>query len=274
MVRPQTTARGVGILFGLLNRTPFDRAPAWRELRALPPAEQLAALRDPAAAGRLIADGARRRASMLGPDMLFVLPPGPARYDCRPEDSLAAHAARRGVSPVEAFIDLALETRRRGHLQLPVPQPAASTRSRRCSTTRWSRSGLADAGAHVGQIMDASQPTFFLTYWVRERQRWTLEEAVRRLTSDTADLFGITDRGVLRPGAFADVNVIDLDEPHAAAARVRPRLPQRRRPLRPGRQRLRLHDRERRGLHGPRRAHRRAGRTGGPLSPLKKSGSA
>jgi N-acyl-D-aspartate/D-glutamate deacylase len=71
--------------------------------------------------------------------------------------------------------------------------------------------GLADAGAHVGQIMDASQPTFFLTYWVRERQRWTLEDAVRRLTSDTADLFGFHDRGVLRPGAFADVNVIDFD---------------------------------------------------------------
>jgi len=71
--------------------------------------------------------------------------------------------------------------------------------------------GLADAGAHVGQIMDTSQPTFLLTYWVRERQRWTIEEAIRRLTSDTANLFGFTDRGVLRAGALADVNVIDLD---------------------------------------------------------------
>jgi N-acyl-D-aspartate/D-glutamate deacylase len=50
-----------------------------------------------------------------------------------------------------------------------------------------------------------------LTYWVRERARWTLEQAVRRLTSDTASLFGLTDRGVLRPGAHADVNVIDLE---------------------------------------------------------------
>jgi N-acyl-D-amino-acid deacylase len=71
--------------------------------------------------------------------------------------------------------------------------------------------GLADAGAHVGQIMDASQPTFLLSYWVRERQRWSLEEAVRRLTSDTAGLFGVRDRGVLRPGAHADLNVIDLE---------------------------------------------------------------
>ena len=71
--------------------------------------------------------------------------------------------------------------------------------------------GLADAGAHVAQIMDASQPTFLLDYWVKERGRWTLEEAVRRLTSDPASLFGIRDRGVLRSGSFADLNVIDLD---------------------------------------------------------------
>ena len=59
--------------------------------------------------------------------------------------------------------------------------------------------GLADAGAHVGQIMDASQPTFFLSQWVRERGVLPIEEGVRRLTSDTAELFGITDRGVAAP---------------------------------------------------------------------------
>ena len=71
--------------------------------------------------------------------------------------------------------------------------------------------GLADAGAHVGQILDASQPTFLLSYWIRERQRWSLEEGVRRLTSDTADLFGLAGRGRLASGSFADVNVIDFD---------------------------------------------------------------
>jgi N-acyl-D-aspartate/D-glutamate deacylase len=71
--------------------------------------------------------------------------------------------------------------------------------------------GLADAGAHATQIMDASQPTWFLAHWVRDRQVLGLEEGVRRLTSDTADFIGFRDRGVLRPGAFADLNVIDLD---------------------------------------------------------------
>jgi N-acyl-D-aspartate/D-glutamate deacylase len=209
MVRPQTTARGIGILFGLFNRTPWDRSPAFRDLRELAPAERLAALRDPAWRARLIEDGEQARL-MLGPDMIFVLPDGPARYDCRPEDSLAAHAARRGVSPVEAFLDLALESDGMVNLNMPLLNQKLEAVEEMLDDPLVTL-GLADAGAHVGQIMDTSQPTFLLTYWVRERQRWTLEEAVRRLTSDTANLFGFTDRGALRAGAYADVNVIDLD---------------------------------------------------------------
>jgi len=71
--------------------------------------------------------------------------------------------------------------------------------------------GLADAGAHATQIMDASQPTFFLSHWVRDRGLFGIEEGVRRVTSDTASLIGLTDRGVVRVGAFADLNVVDLD---------------------------------------------------------------
>jgi N-acyl-D-aspartate/D-glutamate deacylase len=71
--------------------------------------------------------------------------------------------------------------------------------------------GLGDAGAHCGQTMDASSPTYLLAYWARERGLLTAEDAIRRLTSDTAVTFGIPGRGVLREGAFADVNVIDWD---------------------------------------------------------------
>ena len=59
--------------------------------------------------------------------------------------------------------------------------------------------------------MDTSQPTFLLTYWVREQKRWTIEQAIRRLTSDTADLFGFKDRGRIAVGAYADLNVIDFE---------------------------------------------------------------
>ena len=59
--------------------------------------------------------------------------------------------------------------------------------------------------------MDASQPTFFLSHWVRDRGLFGIEEGIRRVTSDTASLIGLTDRGVVRVGAFADLNVVDLD---------------------------------------------------------------
>ena len=71
--------------------------------------------------------------------------------------------------------------------------------------------GLSDAGAHVGQLCDASLPTDLLGNWVRERETLTLEDAVHKLTQVQADLFGFADRGVLRPGAWADVVVFDPD---------------------------------------------------------------
>ena len=207
-VRPQTTARGVGVLSGLAaNRTPFDRAPAWRQLRDLPLADKLRALAERREA--LVA-AANEAPSRLDPSELFVLPPGPARYDMDPADSLAAHAARRGRTPVEAFIDLNLERAGQVVCNWPFLNQRLDVIEEMLDDPMVVM-GLADAGAHVGQIMDSSQPTFLLTYWTRERGRWPLEEAVRRLSSDTAALFGITDRGVLAPGAFADINVFDLD---------------------------------------------------------------
>jgi N-acyl-D-aspartate/D-glutamate deacylase len=73
---------------------------------------------------------------------------------------------------------------------------------------------LSDGGAHCGVICDAGMPTYLLTHWVRDRQRGQrlpLELAVKRQTRDTAELYGLRDRGVLAPGMKADINVIDLD---------------------------------------------------------------
>jgi N-acyl-D-aspartate/D-glutamate deacylase len=71
--------------------------------------------------------------------------------------------------------------------------------------------GLGDSGAHVGTIMDASWPTFFLSYWVRDTAKFSIEEGVRRLTSEPADLFSLAGRGRIEPGAYADLNVFDLE---------------------------------------------------------------
>jgi N-acyl-D-aspartate/D-glutamate deacylase len=208
VVRPQTTARGIGVLYTLGNRTPWDRNPSWKELRSLSGPERLAAISDPERRARLVAEGNENM--NMDPSSVFVLPEGDARYDCLPEHSLASVAAARGVSPVEAFLDLAVETGGTVNLNYPILNQSFDAVQEMLDDPVVTL-GLADAGAHVGQIMDSSQPTYFLTHWVRDRQRWTLADAIRRLTSDTADLFGISGRGRLVAGNRADVNVIDLE---------------------------------------------------------------
>ena len=213
-VRPQTTARSVGVLFSLDTRSPFDRASCWRDLRSMRNGKKLVALRDPATRTRLI-----EAADMTPPSVdlaqLFIVNQldgshGRARYDLDPSTSLAAVAHHRGISAAAAYIELQLESD--GHLVCSYPFLNQSLSAvEHMLDEKLVTLGLADAGAHVGQILDASQPTFLLSYWIRERQRWRLEEGIRRLTSDTADLFGLSGRGRLTTGSFADVNVIDFD---------------------------------------------------------------
>ena len=100
-------------------------------------------------------------------------------------------------------------------------------------TSAW---GLGDGGAHCGTTCDASTPTFMLTHWTRDRDhdRLPLEWVVRKMTAETASLYGLGDRGALAPGMLGDVNVIDYDGLRAAAARDGARPARRRPPVRAG----------------------------------------
>ncbi|SHM65478.1 N-acyl-D-amino-acid deacylase family protein [Cryptosporangium aurantiacum] len=214
-LRPQTSGRGTAILYGLHGRTPYDALPAWTQLRERPSAERRKALADEAFR-QVLVDQAENGAELSGPlapkdpAKLYLLPPGVAHYDVRPENSLAAEAARRGRTPAGAFVDYLLETDGQGLLYYPVLNSdldAVATMITNPDVVL----GLADAGAHVAMTMDAGQTSYVLSHWVRDEKRLDVGRAVYKLTLEGARLFGIADRGVLTPGAFADVNVIDLD---------------------------------------------------------------
>jgi N-acyl-D-aspartate/D-glutamate deacylase len=214
-LRPQTAVRGTGIVYALVGRTPWDGLPAWADLMARPLADRLAALEDDGVR-RVLVDEADQPSAASGPlapkdpAKIYLLPPGPARYDVSPDNSLAAEAARRGTSAAAAFLDYSRETEGRGLLYYPVLNQDLDA-VRQMLVNPDVLVGVADAGAHVAMTMDAGNSTYFLANWVRDEGLLDIGRAVHKLTLEGAELFGIADRGVLRPGAFADVNVIDLD---------------------------------------------------------------
>jgi N-acyl-D-amino-acid deacylase len=207
----QVHSRALTIVLSFKTNLPFDRLPVWRELRALPLEQQKARLRDPELRRRLV-EAARERderrpigaeARLGSYEWIFVMdtPEGPHR-------SVAAVARERGVDPVEAIIDLALEK----DLDRFFLQPIANENQEHAlELVKHPRTVVtfSDSGAHVSQIMDASLQTHLLSYWVRARQALPLEQAVRMLSFEPATHWGFTDRGLVREGMAADLLVFD-----------------------------------------------------------------
>ncbi len=210
----QTHCRGISVLLSLKTRLPFDLIGSWAALRSRPVAEQLAVLGDPrrrqvyvdAAVGADYSGWKGVGAQARPPDFEGIrvyqrgLPPNP---------SVADVARGRGVHPAEAMIDLCVES---GGDQLFI-QPSLYPQDEGVllRAMRHPRTVMtfSDSGAHLSQIADSSIHTHLLGYWVRDRQEFTLEEAVRMITLAPALAWGFTDRGLLRPGMVADLNVFD-----------------------------------------------------------------
>jgi len=120
-------------------------------------------------------------------------------------------AAAAGKTPFDTVLDLALDEADLGMRVRCVLANDDQAEVMSLLAEEHCTLGLSDAGAHVGQLCDAPQPTDFLGNWVRERSVVTIEQAVRKLSGVQADILGLPDRGYLRPGAWADVVVFDAD---------------------------------------------------------------
>ncbi len=218
----QVHSRALNVLLSFKTQTPFDKWDVWRDLRSLPLDEQKARLREPALKAQLIASAS---ADYQGPRVVGA-EARPPKWDwvhpmadmTQDHPSMAELAARRGVHPVELMIDLSLEH----DFDIFFRQPIANEDQEHVlEMMRHPRSAItfSDSGAHVAQIMDSSLQTHLLSHWVREREAFTLEEAVRQITYNTATLWGLHDRGLIRTGMAADLVVFDPDA-------IGPRLPE------------------------------------------------
>jgi N-acyl-D-aspartate/D-glutamate deacylase len=220
-VRPQVHGRTVSLLLGLQTFHALQFTAGWGELGLglLDWREQAARLRDPEVRTRVLAG-----ASALDDDPIVIGFMDPARtyllgdppqYEPGADRSVDSIAAARGRDRWEVLYDLLLGDDGRELLNAPVLNYSDgnldAAHDMLCDP--WTVFGLGDGGAHANQTCDASTPTFLLTHWVRDRDhgRLVLEDAVRRMTSATADLYGLSDRGRIAPGAVGDLNVIDLE---------------------------------------------------------------
>jgi N-acyl-D-amino-acid deacylase len=217
----QVAARPAASLMSLQSSLhPFSTHRSYRQLMtglSLP--ERVAKMRDPNVRAQILNDQpAVREEQTLAMVSQFEhhFPLGdPPDYEPTREMSILERAKRAGKSPQELAYDTLLERDGRGIIYMPLAFKDYSFDALRPllmdSATILS---LSDGGAHCGVICDAGMPTYLLTHWVRDRRRGpriALELAVKRQTKDTAELYGMRDRGVLVPGMKADLNLIDFD---------------------------------------------------------------
>jgi N-acyl-D-aspartate/D-glutamate deacylase len=231
----QVAGRPVGLTLGLCTSlNPFGLREAFAAISKLPPPEMLAKLRDPEMRRTILAQEASPRLLEILPplsrqiamrwDRMYLLGETPD-YEPPPERSIAAMAARDGVSPAEYCYDYLTGGDGSRMIYFPVTNYVHGDLEvvRELIEDPHTLLGLSDGGAHCGVICDASLNTTMLAHWVRDRTRGPrlpLEFVVKRQTSETADFFGLSDRGRLKPGLKADVNVIDFDGLHLHAPKM------------------------------------------------------
>lgn len=232
----QVGGRGVGLLMCLEGSYhPLMFHPVWAEIAHLTHAEQVAALREPERRHRLITEmpddgGLFERAALGAMWKIWAVDRADIDYEPLPDDSLAARATREGRPAIELALDQLLSDDGRGFLYSTFFSYSYGDLSfiHDAQLHPGTRMGLADAGAHCRVICDGGMPTFMLTHWARDRQRGPrlpLEYVVHRQTRQTADLYGLGDRGSIVAGQRADINVIDFERLGFAPAAMAHDLP-------------------------------------------------
>ncbi len=229
-VRAQVAPRAIGVFLGLqCTFHPFMGYPAYKAIAHLPLDERVREMAKPAFKAELLSQQSDKLAgpgSSVPPiadllienmefvaSKLFTLTDDPD-YEQTLDRSIGARASARGVSVWEELYDTVIAREGRELIYMPIYNYTEGDYANvhAMLTHRLAIPGLSDGGAHVGTVCDASFPTYLLSYWTRDRTRGPLIDmarAVQMLTGDVADYLGLADRGRIKTGLKADLNIID-----------------------------------------------------------------
>lgn len=235
-LRAQVSCRPIGMVHGLeCSMHPFFLAPSYLAIADLPVPERVKRMRDPALRARILAESAQapdnRRLNIITQHFHKLFPIGERNdYEPRPQDSVAGIAERLGRPAAEVAYDMLLEDEGRRKFNFPMYNYTDQSLDvvREMMTHPNALFGLGDAGAHCGYICDASYPTFLLTHWGRDRTRGDklpLEFLVHGQTLRNAQAMGIHDRGAIRAGMRADINLMDFAQLNLTRPEVTHDLP-------------------------------------------------
>ena len=243
-IRPQFPGRNVGLMFGWeTSVNPFSQFPAYKEIADLPLEQKYEILKDPLFKKRLLSqepdfeteimkrladNPSNKTKEEIAQDVAlpttitsnfktqFVLGT-PPNYEPKEEDSIASIALRKNISELEVMYDEMLKNQGTNLIyaaftpyekyKLDFVEQAYQLKS--------SVAGGSDGGAHCGLICDASMPTTNISHWGRDREagkKFPLELLIKKQTKDTAETFGLYDRGEIKAGMLADINIIDFDK--------------------------------------------------------------
>ena len=200
--------RGSGYVFGMQSNLPIQ-GPTWKKLSQMDLAERLEAINDEETAATLISEGKGQNATQIPLERVYYLGSGetPAYTN---EVNLKDQSEAAGEHWVETFLRLSRESEGRGLFNFRMFSSSLEEQAGLFSSKHL-YPGLGDAGAHVSQIMDAGWSSFMLSYWHRERGYYSMGQVIERMTSGPAKVIGLKDRGVLKEGMRADVNVFDAN---------------------------------------------------------------
>jgi N-acyl-D-aspartate/D-glutamate deacylase len=218
----QVAGRSIGVLMCLEGTFhPLVFHPAWQEIAALPHDERVRRLRNPDTRAKFmnLPDDGGFFEKLVLKRLWKMFPVTTGNIDYEPDPATAsveALAKAAGTNPLDMVYDQMLSRDGRGMIYMPFFNYAYGDLSMTHELLQHphTRNGLSDAGAHCGAICDGGMPTFLLTHWVRDRRRGprlALEQMVHRQTRRTAEVYGLTDRGLVAPGMRADLNLIDFD---------------------------------------------------------------
>ncbi len=217
-IRPVVTPRPIGLLLGLNgSQNPFSGTDTYKALAELPLKQRIVEMRKKEIKKQILSEDPIAGSTFplinrIGYSQMYRFG-SPPNYNPRQEDSIENLARINGISAAEMAYDILLENDGNNFIYAPLVNYADHTFSvcQKMLEDKNAIMGLGDGGAHVGFILDAGYPTWLISYWSVKKKVFSMEETVRRLTSDTAIAAGLSDRGFLKVGLKADINIIDWE---------------------------------------------------------------